>query len=159
MRRSDREVTGFENLLEIVNACGVCRLAIANGDYPYILPLNFGAEAVDGTLYLYFHGAGTGTKYELLQNHPQVSFEMDCEHKLVLEDDIMNCTMEYRSVIGRGRMEIVPDGEKLHGLEVLMAQYHAEGFAFSHAAIPRTTVMRLTVEEMTGKCRKVKSKA
>lgn len=159
MRRSDREVTGFENLLDIVKSCDVCRLAIANGDYPYILPLNFGSEVVDGTLYLYFHGATTGTKYELLRDHPQVSFEMDCGHKLVLQDDIMNCTMEYRSIIGRGTIEIVPDEEKVHGLDILMAQYHAEGFAYSHAAIPRTTVMRLTVEEMTGKCRSVNPKA
>lgn len=159
MRRTDREVTGFENLVEIVRSCDVCRLAIANGEYPYILPLNFGSEVVDGTLYLYFHGASTGTKYALLAEHPRVSFEMDCGHRLVLQDEIMNCTMEFRSVIGRGTVELLPDEEKLHGLDVIMAQYHAEDFSYSHAAVPRTTVMRLKVEEMTGKCLQVKANA
>lgn len=35
-----------------------------------------------------------------------------------------------------------------------MAHYYKDGFPFSHDAVPRTTVFKLTVETMTGKRRK-----
>lgn len=44
MRRHDREITDKNEILEIMNLCDVCRLAFKDGDYPYILPLNFGIE-------------------------------------------------------------------------------------------------------------------
>lgn len=154
MRRKDREVTAFDELLEIVRHCDVCRLAIYDEPLPYLVPLNFGEEVVGGTLYLYFHSAQEGTKLELLRQHPQVTFEMDCGHQLVLNDEKMYCTMAYQSVIGQGRVEFCPEEEKIHGLDVIMGHYHAEDFHYSHAAVPRTAVLRLKVEFMTGKQRK-----
>ena len=51
-------------------------------EYPYVIPLNFGM-AVDGQqVVLYFHGAQTGMKYELLSKNNKVCFEMDCGHML-----------------------------------------------------------------------------
>ena len=58
--------------------------------------------------------------------------------------------MEYESVIGRGRLELVPESEKEHGLSVLMAHYDRT-LEWSRAAVARTCVMRLTVTAMTGK--------
>lgn len=155
MRRQDRAVTDFDALLDIIRRCDVCRLAIPDEPLPYLIPLNFGAELVDGTLYLYFHSAQEGTKLELLRQHPRVSFEMDCGHELVLNDEKMYCTMAYQSVIGQGTVEFCSDLEKVHGLDVIMGHYHAEDFNYSHAAVPRTAVLRLKVESMTGKQRKV----
>ena len=62
MIRSDREITDRQEMLDIMGRCDVCRLALNGSDgYPYLLPLNFGMEEADGTLYLYFHGAAEGT--------------------------------------------------------------------------------------------------
>lgn len=154
MRRKDREVTEFDGLLDIVRRCDVCRLAIYDEPLPYLVPLNFGAEVVDGTLCLYFHSALEGTKLTLLRQHPRVTFEMDCGHQLVLNDAKMYCTMAYQSVIGQGTVEFCPEEEKVHGLDVIMKHYHAEDFDYSHAAVPRTEVLKLRVEAMTGKQRK-----
>ena len=44
MRRQDREITELDELLEIINRCDICRLALNDDGYPYILPLNFGTE-------------------------------------------------------------------------------------------------------------------
>ena len=79
MRRTDREITDRAEMLAIMEKCQVCRLALRNGDYPYILPVNFGMEEKDGQLVLYFHGAAEGTKYDLMAADPRASFEMDCE--------------------------------------------------------------------------------
>lgn len=157
MRRNDREITNFEDILSIMEQCDVCRLALNDTDAPYILPLNFGMERKDKQIYLYFHGASEGRKYELLAQNNTVSFEMDCAHRLVTDVEKGHCTMEYKSVIGQGTVDIVTeDKEKAHALTRLMNHYHKVPVAYNPAAIPRTTVMRLTIQRMTAKARLVK---
>jgi len=152
MRRADREVTELSKLIEIMEKCDVCRLALNDRDYPYILPLNFGLDVKDGTVTLYFHSALEGTKFDLLAKDNRASFEMDCGHELVAERERGHCTMLYESVVGQGRIEVLPDGEKAEGLRILMRHYYPdEEFPYSKAAIPRTKVYKLVVENMTGK--------
>lgn len=151
MRRKDREITDFNEIVNVIKKCDVCRIALNDDGYPYILPLNFGMEAEGERLTLYFHGANEGKKYELIKQDNRASFEMDCSHRLVTDRDACKCTMKYESVIGRGRMEIVPEEEKEKALHILMKQYHEEGFSFSQEVVERTTLMRLTVEQMSGK--------
>ena len=157
MRRSDREVKEFEDIVAIMEKCDVCRIALNNNGYPYILPLNFGMCIKKGKIELYFHGAMEGTKYDLIEKDNRASFEMDCSHRLVTDEEHGNCTMEYESVIGRGKVEILPEEEKEEALRLLMGHYHKEDFAYNREVVPQTVVMKLTVEEMTGK-RRLKKK-
>lgn len=156
MRRKDREITDINDMIKVMERCDVCRLALNDKDYPYILPLNFGMQVINGQINLYFHGATEGKKYDLFKRDNRASFEMDCAHRLVTDEGTGNCTMEYESIIGRGRVEIVPEEEKYEALCILMAHYHKEAFPFNQAMIPHTVVFKLTVEQMTGK-RRMKS--
>ena len=152
MRRHDREITDKNEILEIMDRCDVCRLAFNDGDYPYILPLNFGIEEKDGHIILYFHSAMEGYKTELIKRDNRVSFEMDCKHELKYDDEKGYCTMAYESVIGRGRIEVLPEEEKAKALRKIMEHYHhSEDTYFNPAAIPRTLVYMLMIEEMTAK--------
>lgn len=156
MRRSDREIKDVSEMIKVMEKCDTCRLALNDEGYPYILPLNFGMEVSGGKITLYFHGAAEGKKYDLIEKDNRASFEMDCSHRLVTDPETRSCTMEYESVIGRGRIEILSEGEKLDALRILMRHYHKEDFSFDQNVVPRTTVMKLVVEEMTGKVRMTK---
>lgn len=151
MRRSDREITDFNRMVEIMQLCDVCRIAINNGEYPYILPLNFGMKVENSQVTLYFHGATEGTKLDLIAKNPRVSFEMDCEHELMLIDEDKNCTMNYESVIGRGIARILPENEKYNALSAIMHHYRADSFGINETVISRTAVIELTVDSMTAK--------
>lgn len=153
MRRSDREVKEFEEIVAIMEKCDVCRIALNGDGYPYILPLNFGMCVKENKIVLYFHGALEGTKYDLIEKDNRASFEMDCGHKLVTEIERGNCTMNYESVIGQGHIEMIPDDEKYDALCILMRHYHQEDFPFDRAVMPNTKVFRLVVEKVTGKMR------
>ncbi len=154
MRRSDREITDFDRMIEIMRQCDVCRLAINDGEYPYIVPLNFGMTVNERQVKLYFHGATEGTKLDLIAKNPRVSFEMDCAHELMLIEEGKNCTMNYESVIGRGIARILPEDEKYDALTAIMRHYRAESFGINEAVIPHTAAIELTVESMTAKERK-----
>ena len=57
MRRADREIKNRKDILDVIRKCDVCRLALNDDEYPYIVPLNFGMRISEDNVYLYFHGA------------------------------------------------------------------------------------------------------
>ena len=157
MRRKEREVTDESRIKEIILACGTCRVALNTGEAPYIVPLSFGYEENGGLRTLYFHGAQTGMKYELLSKNNKVCFEMDCGHMLFTDMEKGNCTMCYESVIGYGVLEDVPEEGKREALDILMEHYPVPaGFHYNEAVVAQTRVLKLTVESMTGKRREKK---
>ena len=153
MRRKDREITDFQEILAIMEKCDVCRIALHDGDFPYIVPLNFGLDVQGEQVFFYFHAAAEGKKLELIARDNRAAFEMDCGHSLILDEPHMSCTMAYESVMGRGTFELVPEEEKHSALKILMRHYHAEDFAFNTAPIKVTTVLKMTVTDLTAKRR------
>lgn len=153
MRRSDREVKDFNDIVEIIKKCDVCRVAFNDTPYPYIVPMNFGVTVEEGNITLYFHCATVGKKLDLLAKNNNVSFEMDCSHELVTVTKNGSCTMAYESVMGTGEIEVAAEEEKYNGLCILMKHYHKEDFNFNKAMIPQTVVLKLNVKSLTGKRR------
>lgn len=152
MRQKNREIKDFEEIIEVMKQCDVCRLALNDDGYPYILPLNFGMDVADGKITLYFHSALEGYKVDLFQRDNRASFEMDCRHQLQYFEDKGYCTMSYESVIGRGTIRILKENEKKDALEKLMAHYHKDPKAYYNpAAADRTLVYALDVQQITGK--------
>ena len=152
MRKSDREIKSKEEIIDIIKRCDVIRLAFNNGDYPYILPLNFGFEVKNDKVIFYLHSALEGTKVDIMKKDKRASFEMDTKHELQYYEERGYCTMSYESIIGRGRIRILPEDEKMNALKKLMGHYHkSEDTYFNPAAMSRTLVYSLEVEEMTAK--------
>lgn len=153
MRRKDREVTDFEEIVRIIDSCEILRLGLADGDYPYIVPVNFAYEVREGQVLLYLHGAMAGRKYEMLRKNPRCSFEMDLPLKMELLPQQKDVTMRYQSVMGRAEAEFLEGEEKQRAIDaVIMARYEAtRAFDYNRAAVARTAVIRLRVTEMTGK--------
>ena len=156
MRRKDREITNFNEMIEIIKKCDSCVLALNDEGFPYLVPMNFGMDIEDGQIYLYFHCAKEGRKLELIQKDNRASFEMDCEHKLVLQEEEMECSMGYASVIGQGTIEFVAEEDKFDALKILIGQYRSRDFKFDTGMLGVTTVLKMKVLNMTGKRKKVK---
>ncbi len=154
MRRTDREIKDFKDIVAVMEKCDVCRIALNDNGYPYILPLNFGMKVEGERVELFFHGAMEGTKYELIKADNRAGFEMDCAHRLVMYNEGKSCTMEYESVIGTGHIELLSDEEKYDALCILMKHYHKEDFTIDRALMQHTQVFKLVVESITGKARK-----
>ncbi|MDR0761030.1 MAG: pyridoxamine 5'-phosphate oxidase family protein, partial [Treponema sp.] len=160
MRRKDREVTGAENLLEILRECTVCRLGMADNGVPYVVPLNFGYEYQDDTLILYFHGAREGKKIDILKKNNRVCFEMDTGHQLTRGDSVCHYGFNYASIVGMGTVEFLEEAaEKIRALNLLMKHQTGEDreFAYGEAELRAVAVYRLRVETVTGKRRSVLS--
>ncbi|MDR2051979.1 MAG: pyridoxamine 5'-phosphate oxidase family protein [Treponema sp.] len=156
MRRKDREVTGTEELLSIIRANKVCRLGMADGDMPYVVPLNYGFEFDGGRLVLYFHCAGEGKKIGILKKNSHVCFEIDGEHELTAGEIACEYGFNFASIIGFGDARFIDgEAEKSRALAVLMK--HQTGgdrdFSFAPAHLRAVTVFKVTAHSFTGKRR------
>lgn len=153
MRRSDREVTDYSRILEIIKDCDCCRLGFVDNGRAYIVPLNFGYNDNDSRLTLYFHSAREGRKLDLVRAIPYASFEMDTAHKLVEAEKACGYTFLFSSVMGGGRIELVEDYDsKLHALRQIMK--HCAGdreYEFDRDIVERTAILKLVVDELTAK--------
>ncbi|MCI9597619.1 MAG: pyridoxamine 5'-phosphate oxidase family protein [Firmicutes bacterium] len=162
MRRRDREIREFNEILEIMKRCRVCHVAFhSNDEYPYVVPMNFGVSEENGQVTLCFHGADRGRKHDLLRENDKVSFVMEDAHEIVTGPRVgaCECTMEFECVMGTGEMDYVAEEEKEAALRTLLEQYGVEegkaDYHFHHEVVPKVAVLRLRVNHLTAKRRKV----
>ena len=156
MRRNDREVTDWNEILSIVQRCELCHIAFHGEEYPYVVPLNFGFQTRNKQLFLYFHGAAEGRKHELLRKNPKVAFVMEHMQGISGPENgvACRCSAFYESVMGEGTLEYIHGEEKIAALRCLMRHYAADSPEPSHfdsAVLQKTAVLRLAVHSLTAK--------
>lgn len=160
MRRSDREVTDFETILGIIDECDIIRIGLADGDVPYIVPLNFAYTVSDKQIAFYVHGAKAGRKYELMHKNGKCSFEMD----LPLEMDCMvekkNVTMRYKCVMGTATITFLEGEEKKRAIDDIMMKRYEEtrAFDYNRNMVEGTAVAKLTVTDLTAKVNPIRER-
>ena len=71
MRRNDRELD-FPAILSLLDRCRIVRLAMIDGQEPYIVPLNYGYTCTDGQITLYCHSAKEGRKLDVMRANPHI---------------------------------------------------------------------------------------
>ncbi|MBK9390044.1 MAG: pyridoxamine 5'-phosphate oxidase family protein [Bacteroidetes bacterium] len=102
---------------------------------------------------LFFHCAPEGRKIELIKKNNYICFEMDTDHLLYSGEKDCDWGMNFSSVVGYGRITIVSDHEeKRKGLDCIMAHYSdRKDFSYDEKIMSRTAVLRIDIEEITGK--------
>ena len=151
MQRRDREITELDEISAIMGECLNATIAFG-GDGPYAVPMSFGFEQKDGQFCLYLHCAGEGEKLRRMEQDPRAAFSMYTRETLRPSDNPAACTMDFLSVCGSGVLARLEGEEKRHGLDVLMAHYQpGKAFAYPEAALEAVTVLRLSVQAISGK--------
>jgi uncharacterized protein len=149
MRRKQNEITDKGVIEEILSKSEVCRIAMIDGDVPYIVPLNYGYS----DMALYFHSAPLGKKIDLLKLNNKVCFEIEYSTEIVRGDIACDWGLKYRSVIGYGTIGFISDFEqKKAGLDIIMAQYGKKGEnVYKDKNVESVLILKLNIEEITGK--------
>lgn len=156
MRRADREVKDFDQILDIMRGCDICELALNDVDgYPYVLPMNFGLTVENGKPVIYLHSAREGKKLDLIARDARCAFSMSRGHVLELAKVACATTWKYESVLGRGRISVVDDpAEGIEALKAIMRHYDPEhAHEFDERHLRAVVILRMDVEHLTGKRR------
>lgn len=152
MRRKDRE-RDAAFALSVIDKCEYATLAFTDAaGLPYAVPLTI-VRIGNG---IYFHGARSGKKAELLAASPRVCLSA------VGDTNRLNTefSTEYESAIVFGQVaEVTDESEKITALYAL-CERHTPGYLdHFESEIARslavTGVWRIEIEEITGKCKAV----
>ncbi len=103
MRRKEKEITNREEIETILRQSKVCRLAMVDGDKPYMVPMNFGYS--DGCLF--FHCANQGRKIDVIKKNPNICFEVDELNRLKKARLACDWGIDFKSVIGSGKAQFL----------------------------------------------------
>ena len=149
MRRNDKKITDPEVIEEILHQSQVCRIALHDGEYPYIVPFNYGYH--DRTLY--FHSAASGKKINLIQKNNKACFEIEYDCQIIQHEEACKWTAKYRSVIGFGKIEFITDPEeKKKGLDKIMLHYGRSAVnVYNEKNVEDIVILKLTIDKLTGK--------
>lgn len=152
MRRKDREINDISELESIISRADVCRVAFAVDNIPYIVTMNFGYSG-GSRQKLFFHCANEGRKLDMMRINNHVCFEFDTDHRVYNGKRACDWGMKYSSVVGYGEIFIVTDEtERKLGLDSIMEHYGGAGeYTYDEKELPRTTILRLEISEMTCK--------
>lgn len=152
LRRNDRQIEDAAVMEGILKSGKYATLALCCGDEPYVVTLSYGFDLPSRTLY--FHCAKDGLKAEFVRRNPNACATIIEDRGYVQG----KCAHEYRSVIIRGRVEVVEDdGEKMKGLDILIGhlEEHPEtvkaGLARKQHRVDVMNIWKLKIEEITAK--------
>ena len=149
MRRVEKEIKENQEIAAIMQEADICRIALVDGDSPYIVPVNFAAHEN----HLYFHSAMEGKKIYVLRENNKVCFEMDVSTKIIKGKEPCFWGMKYLSVIGFGQAFFIEkSNEKKKALDLLMEKYAGRGiFSYHEEALRKVFVIDIRIEKISGK--------
>jgi nitroimidazol reductase NimA-like FMN-containing flavoprotein (pyridoxamine 5'-phosphate oxidase superfamily) len=146
MRRKDREITDRSEIDAIIRSAKVMRIALADGDMPFLVPVFY---AYDGTA-LYFHSAHAGAKIEIMKRNNNICFEISIDHSIIENEVACDFEARHRTVIGIGKAVFVQDeAEKLKALDSIVALFSEKTFEYTN--FRGATVVRIDIGSVKGK--------
>jgi len=163
MRRADREITDFSDILDVLRRADTIRLGLNGDPYPYVVPLSYGFEADAGrdapgaprVVYVYVHGAAEGYKHDLIARDNRACVEAGIFHRYAAygEGGAASVTTEYESVIGFGTVEAVTGGEAARGMDLILEHCGFPGFAYETPPLSAMLILKITLTHISGKRR------
>jgi len=156
MRRPERQITDFDDILGVLRRCPTGHLGLVDAQGPYVVPISFGFEVVNGRVVVWCHGASVGRKIKAVRAGGRACFEVDYLNEIVTDvDEACDMTALYESVIGFGEVHVVADtAEARRGAAVIADRYAPGASDTLPVALRRNVVVfKIELDELTGKRR------
>lgn len=155
MRRVDREVTDRLQIKSIIEQAKIVHIGMIDESRPYVVPMQYGFEFIDGKLTLYVHCAKEGRKLDIIKKNPSVFIELETDAEIISGGEVpCKYSSKYSSVMGDGTAIIVEDvKEKIFGLRLLMKNQTGRDFEISENMTKSVAVLRIDVPHITAKSR------
>lgn len=152
MRKAERAINDIDEIIKVLESCQTIRLGLFDENYPYVVPLSFGFETINGKVNIYFHCAKEGKKIDLMARNGNVCVEADSMNGYVSLGH--GTTADYQSVIGFGKAEQVNGEDAIHGLELLLSHCGVTNYSARDCVMTdRVAVYRVVLDEISGKRR------
>ncbi|MFX1574112.1 MAG: pyridoxamine 5'-phosphate oxidase family protein [Promethearchaeota archaeon] len=157
MRRIEKEISNKEELTDILKNGKYTTISLCKENEPYIVTLSYGYDVNKPALY--FHCAKEGQKIDFIKFNPNA-----CGTVLEENGYIDGCGQAFRSVVYRGRMEIIETlEEKKKGLDILIDHLEHDPIPIKNKFLNKVSsyeklgMLRLDITDISGKEEKAES--
>ncbi|ABS54565.1 pyridoxamine 5'-phosphate oxidase-related, FMN-binding [Methanoregula boonei 6A8] len=148
MRRKDREITDRGAMEAILTSAEVCRIGLADGGEPYVVPVCFAYR--DNAIY--FHSAQAGKKMEMLLKNPRCCVEVDHSTGPIPDKNPCSWEMRYRSVICTGTAKnLTWYEEKREAMNAILRHYGIPDHPFTEKELEKVCLVKISLDGMTAK--------
>lgn len=121
MLTNEREIMDFDEIDRVLSSSRFCRIALINGEWPYIVPMCFGYNLEGGKLELFFRCEEKDKKLDLIKNNNYAAFEIDKLYDIVKSEKYYGFSApSYHSITGTGVIEVTTGVEKITSLDFIM---------------------------------------
>ena len=163
MRQAGRQLRSAGQLHDVVEACQTVRIACADEEGLFIVPMSFGydwadpeeIDADEPRLALWVHSAGAGRKADAFDREPRVAIERDVQDGVIAGTYACAYSYAYRSIMGTGTIHRIQGTDaKRYGLTRIMQHLAPEASAgFTDQALARTNIYCIDIDHFSGKQR------
>jgi uncharacterized protein len=158
IRYSKRNITDQAQIDHFLSIAKTGHLGMSNGTEPYIIPLNFCWWQGN----LYFHGADSGRKIEMINANNRVCFSVCEEYGTIADPVPAMIDTAYMSVFLSGTIERVQEPDEMRDamqamLDKYVPDYFSEPLSMQHVLKYRssmgsaTAIFRITPDTITAK--------
>src|SRR6202035_4241798 len=155
VRESDRAVYDREPVYRILDEGFLCHVGFAVDGQPFVIPTSYGRKEAS----LYIHGSAASRMLRQMKEGVAVCITVTLLDGLVLARSVFNHSMNYRSVVVRGKATLMDDpAEKIEALRLLSEHIIHGRWADSRQPNERelkaTGILRVPIDEFSAKVRK-----
>lgn len=146
-----REITDIDEIDAVLREAKMCRLALIDGDRPYIEPLLFGYCLSGGNPEFYFRCGEKSELIDIIKKNNKASFEIDKLNEVVPDEEnpsLFEADYEYVSVTGT--IEFITGIDKITGFSHILKKYNENGGEcnISEQVLNSFAVLKLTADEI-----------
>lgn len=145
MRKS--VTTDPEAIKDVLNRATVLWLALHDSQGPYCVPVNF---AVDQDT-IYIHSGRKGRKFEALCSGAPLSFSCAVDLDPKTGDGACEFSYRFKSVIGQGKPELLPETETERGLDAITMKHAGELLPYKEKVVQKTAVFAISINSATAR--------
>ena len=151
MTEIEKEIVDVGKIDRILEKAKICRIALIDGDFPYILPMFFGYSITGGKLELYFRCEEKGKKIDIIKQNSNAAFEVENFIEIIPGKTPVDFVGVYQSITGTGTIEVITGIDKITGLSLIIKKYDESGqskeCSLSEQMLNSFAVLKLTADE------------
>ncbi|MGI6014122.1 MAG: pyridoxamine 5'-phosphate oxidase family protein [Oscillospiraceae bacterium] len=154
MQRTNHIITDLYEVIDVIDACKLCHVAMFDGERPRMFTMNFGFDLDRYSFSFYFLGVHDAEGLKIIEENIPVVFELDGNYQSIDSGDPLIDGYVYSSIRGNGFIEPIEDPEvRLKAMDLITQHQSGKHYTGGAAGIEGIPIYQLFVADLVAKHR------
>lgn len=154
MKRTNQIITDLYEVIQVIDACKLCHVAMYDGTRPRMFTMNFGFDLDRYSFSFFFLGAHDAEGLKIIEEDVPVVFELECNCQHIASEDPTIDGYVYSNVRGNGFIEPIEDPDaRLKAMDLIMQHQSGKHYTGGPEGIEGISLYQLFVADLVAKHR------